>query len=398
MAAKKRKKAKSLPPKQQAAPTLGHVSPEAQAMNDDLRRETISLLDRIVGAGPLTPDLQRRALEILASLAEAPANVGSEAAAIAMAGAAPSAAAPRRRLVYVHGICPHDPGYSNGWWEALRPFVPAAFGAGHLDDTRLEVLWSDLVNQASVAIAAAAAGAEQTFGATGAMPAAAASVVEERRRAAAEEIKETLRDRTEREVLVAAAESAGFAAGPMDSAEIAAFPSIPGLNCIDDFSVYLAYEETRRNIIDRFTAKVRAELMQGAELDIVAHSWGSVVAYEGLRELEDQGLTSPLVRNLFTVGSALSIGAVQRRLRPANRDGRRPSNVRRWVNLDARGDVVGGPLRGSGYAVDRDFVNLQPFGCGFFGALRPQCAHSSYFTAGNIVVNRDIFARYIDLP
>ena len=80
-----------------------------------------------------------------------------------------------------------------------------------------------------------------------------------------------------------------------------------------------------------------------------------MVAYEALRELEDAGLSAG-VRNFFTVGAALSIFLVKLRLRPANRDGRRPALVRRWVNLNAHGDPVGGRLQGQPYQVDAEFL------------------------------------------
>ncbi len=123
------------------------------------------------------------------------------------------------------------------------------------------------------------------------------------------------------------------------------------------------------------------------------------MAYEALRQLEDAGFTRPLVRNLFTVGAALSLPPVKLGLRPANQDGHRPAMVRRWVNLNAHGDIVGGPLQNRPFQVDADFPNLDPFGCGnFLGLINPVCAHGSYFQPGNLPVNRDIFGRFIDQP
>ena len=76
---------------------------------------------------------------------------------------------------------------------------------------------------------------------------------------------------------------------------------------------------------------------------------------------------------------------------------RSPASVRRWVNLDARGDIVGGPLLGRPYAVDLDLVDLDPVGCrSFLGLVNPECAHGSYFVAANAAVNRDVFARFIN--
>src|SRR5262245_64516892 len=47
-------------------------------------------------------------------------------------------------VVYVHGICRHDPGFSDPWWAALKPHLTDI-----PDDHRREVLWSDLVNPAA---------------------------------------------------------------------------------------------------------------------------------------------------------------------------------------------------------------------------------------------------------
>jgi hypothetical protein len=289
--------------------------------------------------------------------------------------------------VYVHGICRHVRGFSNPWWAALHPFVPTAFGAGVLDQTRLEVVWSDIVNQAAAAMAAAPAGG-------------AASAAEQSRRRAAEEIKEALRDRVDQHVMAAAVRAdviGGAPAVPAAAADTLGLISVPGLNCIDDFSSYLIDDGIRQQILNRFLAVVRPEFQAGTELDIISHSWGTVVAYEGLRQLEDEGLAPPLVRDFFTVGAALSIGPVKLRLRAANKDGRKPASVRRWVNLDAHGDVVGGPLKGRPYAVDLDFVNLDAIGCSsFLGVVSPSCAHGSYFDPGNTAVNQGVFARFIN--
>jgi hypothetical protein len=289
-----------------------------------------------------------------------------------------AAAVGNRRLVYVHGICPHAPGYSDSWWDALKPFVGETFGPGVRGQTRLEVLWSDVVSNAKGALAA-------TEG---------SSTLEQARAAA--EIREALFDRADRHALEAGPRHAAGAA-PLALADARGFISVPGEDCVKDFAIYLVNDAVRQQVLDRFIQVVQPLLAGGLQIDVVSHSWGTVVAYEAFRQLADNGATQPLVRNFFTVGAALSIGPVKMRLRQANQDGRRPANVRRWVNLNARGDVVGGPLKGRPFEVDDDFPNLDPYGCSsFLGIVNPACAHGSYFQAGNVPVNRDIFGAFIE--
>ena len=103
---------------------------------------------------------------------------------------------------------------------------------------------------------------------------------------------------------------------------------------------------------------------------------------------------SPLASlRLTVVLFALSIFLVRLNLRPANRDGRKPALVQRWVNLNAQGDPVGGRLQGRPYQVDAEFLRLPNLGC---GRLDAACAHGSYFKEDNVAVNRDIFAAFID--
>ncbi len=356
----------------------------------------VSLLGRIIGPQP-PPEFQGRALEILAYLGTSDPVDFTAPALGASIPTVSAATAANRRLVYVHGICRHGTRFSDPWWSALQPFVSNTFGAGDLGVERLEVIWSDLVNTAASALTATIAAMNSATTASATASAGDPSPIsrELARRQAADEIKEAIRDRTDQQIIATGAATEGFGAAPQ-SADMGALISIPGLNCIDDFSLYLTDQMVRQNIIERFLSVVRSEMQAGRELDIVSHSWGTVVAYEALRQLEDEGSSAPLVRNFFTVGAALSIGPVKMRLRPANRNGRKPANVRRWINLDARGDVVGGPLKGRPYAVDLDFVNLSPVGCSsFFGLVNPQCAHSSYFDTGNTIVNKDIFGHHI---
>lgn len=290
-------------------------------------------------------------------------------------GSARVAAPAGRHLVYVHGICRHVAGYSDGWWDALHPYTNA-FGDGARDVTRHEVLWSDLVNARGIRAATDAETSDRAE-----FAARVRGALEDRMAAHAMRVGPSITSPALHRELVTRDLIADRGL------------SLPGINCIDDFSVYMFDDGVREQIIGRFTGVVKPLLDAGNTVDIISHSWGTVVAYEGLRALEDAGVTAPNVRNFFTAGAALSIYPVKLRLRPQNRDGRKPAQVGTWINLDASGDPVGGHLQGNPYLVDAEYLDLSNMGCGWFDA---SCAHGSYFLASNVIVNRDIFAGFID--
>ncbi|MEZ4728840.1 MAG: caspase family protein [Caldilineaceae bacterium] len=297
-------------------------------------------------------------------------------------GAAPAPQRARavgnRQLVCVHGISTHVSGYSNTWWAALKPYT-TIFGNGDLGGTRHEVLWSNLVN--SRALNASRSLAEQSAEED------AAAILKAR-------ILDVLEDRQRQQAAPAGRMPAARAEAARGLAEARAQDF-----SFDDFITYMVNRNVRQQIIDRFTDVVRPLLAAGAEINIISHSWGTVVAYEGLRELEAESNLSGRVANFFTVGSALSMPPVRGSLRSTNRDGRRPAMVARWINLDAQGDLVGGTLADI-FAVDVEKLELEPVGCtrslGGWGWYNLQCAHASYFRAENQLVNQQIFAQYIN--
>ena len=271
-----------------------------------------------------------------------------------------------RVLVSVHGIGNHRAGYSNSWWQALSPHVGASFDPSDLGRGRQEVLWSDLVNRSR---------------------SLQRSLPAEEVNALRQSILDVIDDRRSHEA---------SRSGRLDQLPVARGSAI----AIDDFLVYMLDDGMRRRILERFTRVVGPVLAAGTRIDLISHSWGTVVAYEGLRELEKRGL-SGRVANWFTAGSALSIAPVQGRLRPENRpaNGRRapyPALVDAWINLDAKGDPVGGPLVGR-FPVTREYLELDPTTCArqFWGGYEIGCAHGSYFQVPNLRVNRDIFAGHI---
>ncbi|MFF4352642.1 hypothetical protein [Streptomyces sp. NPDC001530] len=102
-------------------------------------------------------------------------------------------------------------------------------------------------------------------------------------------------------------------------------------------------------------ARVTTAIAEHRPQVVIAHSLGSVVAYEALWELPE----TP-VELLVTLGSPLALPhAVFPRLQPAPQQARgaRPPGVRRWVNLADPGDLVALPPGGirRGFAdVDTD--------------------------------------------
>lgn len=312
----------------------------------------------------------------------------------------------QRIVVYVHGVCRHEAGYSDPWWSALRPYL----GAWPEADRR-EVLWSDAVHgEEAEAVAVgrptALQRAVEELTRRGVVSGAAPQAVEPVQPEAevvSDQIRDVLTDRAAQQQVEATLRTHArpnvtreAVRRPLPMANAAmpeAFLGVPGLNCIDDFGTYLTDGDVRKRVIARFREVVRPLLRQGSRLEVVSHSWGTVVAYEALCQLDEEAaLPNDAVHNWFTVGAALAITPVRRRLLPIAA-GQKPRLVGTWVNLNARFDIVGGAMQGQ-YDVDHEFLGLTPVGCSRIFP-NPACAHGSYFQAANEAVNRDIFAQYI---
>ena len=111
-------------------------------------------------------------------------------------------------------------------------------------------------------------------------------------------------------------------------------------------------EETRRYFedVDGIATRVHQQVKSmlrplfesGAEVMLVGHSLGSVIAYDVLWELTWQDAEPWHVDQLLTLGSPLGMFYVQRRLRGHGERGLRryPGNVRHWTNVSAEGDLT----------------------------------------------------------
>jgi len=260
-------------------------------------------------------------------------------------------------VVYVHGINEHPAGYSIAWFDAMSP---------HLTRTikRDEVVWSDLVNARSGSHPALSPETKR-------FKELLIKEIEKREKEVEDQVPEDMRQRT--------------------------LTRGDGMS-IDDFVRYMTIKSTREAILKRFDDVVRPYLAGGSTVHVIAHSWGTVVAYEGMRRLDSVSLPGK-VKNLIYAGSALSFDLVESNLFRRVSDGRRPVHVNSIANIDAGGDIVGGPI-GDSFVVDFEKDGIEPHGCTTIPftdiAFSPACAHRSYFKSGNKKVNRDIFAKRIN--
>jgi metacaspase-1 len=284
-------------------------------------------------------------------------------------------------LVCVHGVCKHSRGFSDPWWAALSPFA-ASLQDGELGEPggttskRYEVFWTDLVRSGSHV----------------ATPSPARASEHQRTR---ERLTEILEDRARQQEMTWAATQPGARHALETAATDPAARLMTVLDCVTDIVQYLEEPTIRQQVQGRFFEVVTPLLEAGAEIQLISHSWGTVVAYESLCLLETVTPQPPgVVANLFVVGAALSLSPVRSRLIDLARDGHRPRMVRNWLNLNARGDIIGGPLKVVSFGIDREFLNLPPVGCDT-SHPDPACAHDSYFRSQNLATNRDIFGHFI---
>lgn len=104
---------------------------------------------------------------------------------------------------------------------------------------------------------------------------------------------------------------------------------------------YLGYLHDCQPCRAAVRARVNEVLVAHQPEIVIAHSLGTVVAYEVLHAHPDTG-----VKVLITLGSPLALpGAIFGKLDPApvNGRGRKPPGVRRWIDLADVGDVIAVP-------------------------------------------------------
>ena len=111
-------------------------------------------------------------------------------------------------------------------------------------------------------------------------------------------------------------------------------------------------------IRDILKQQLRTKFHNNERVLIIAHSMGSVIAYDTLWELSHLEHLDGKV-DLLTIGSPLGMNYVQKRIMGNNLTGKNkyPMNIRNWVNISAIGDIT---------ALDRvfadDFAEMKELG------------------------------------
>ena len=280
----------------------------------------------------------------------------------------------QHRIMWIHGIGNHAAGYSASWQAAFNTYLQLAA------ENYVEVCWDD-VFQAARATAR---------GGTLESRAVALTPDEQRDEAAVRAELETL--------LLARASALGDAqaratARGADTAvvewsQVYQAPRARGSfdwlfkpdEYLGDFAKYLVSRNVRNAVKEKAKERLRPLAGSDHRVSIVGHSWGTVVAYDSLLDLEAE-VPGLQVANLVTLGSPLWM--VRRFLE--ERSGRKPRQTASWINIHARRDLVGSWLK-PGFLVDNEWEVPD------FGWAGP---HSSYFEANNVAVQRDLVARYL---
>jgi len=96
------------------------------------------------------------------------------------------------------------------------------------------------------------------------------------------------------------------------------------------------------HVRDMLKIPLRSAWESGRPVLLMAHSMGSVIAYDALWEMTRDGRDELQVDLLLTMGSPLGQHYLQRRILGHDRSGteRYPANIRYWVNLSAVGDLT----------------------------------------------------------
>jgi hypothetical protein len=104
-----------------------------------------------------------------------------------------------------------------------------------------------------------------------------------------------------------------------------------------DLHIYYT-DDGRRGLLRRHLRDLLID-HAGKRICLIAHSMGSIVAYDVLRLIGDER-PDFTIEHLVTIGSPLGLPYVRRKIIQEHRAARTPSVVRRWTNLADRWDRI----------------------------------------------------------
>lgn len=105
---------------------------------------------------------------------------------------------------------------------------------------------------------------------------------------------------------------------------------------LEDLGEYYRKREIRRQIRMKLSEKL--DRHKGKKILLVAHSMGSIIAYDVLRQ-NDRSVDFT-IEHLITIGSPLGLPIVSKNIRDEFGDMRTPETVHRWTNIADPGDKV----------------------------------------------------------
>jgi len=111
----------------------------------------------------------------------------------------------------------------------------------------------------------------------------------------------------------------------------------------EDLARYYARDDYRAEVRQRLRERILKHALDGdnphKRIMVIAHSMGSIVAYDVLRDL---GRDHPGIRinHFITIGSPLGLPHVKHRIEEEHGKARTPTNVLRWTNMAERYDPV----------------------------------------------------------
>jgi metacaspase-1 len=283
------------------------------------------------------------------------------------------------RIVWIHGIGEYHAGYSAAWEHAFDEYLMLPH------DDYIEVCWDTVFTGARALPGARARQAPRPL----ALP------LTPKQQVAEAEVRQELTTILQARASALALPPPGVRAAPRGVVEWSELQTPrPGARgwlpdwlahpdtYLGDFTKYLVSRRIRTAVKEKAKEQLRPLVDDGYSIAVIAHSWGTVVAYDSLRDLETE-LPALRIANLITLGSPLWL--VRHLLDDTS--GRKPGEVADWINIHARGDLVGAWLKPA-FQDDQDYEV----------PTRGDDAHGSYFVEGNVEVQRDIVARAILAP